>query len=191
MRSLNLKHSNRFFFSFTNCAELCQLTRRTWTVAVFTCRIYTFLFFCISTLYTRRHWLKKKVSTNTVHYDELGETFSAMLCSLCTTQPWDLDAEWLSRAERGAKFLVDYYIFLQHRSNTGPDIWCRMTVLLPTRTEKKSALVKTLGKKKSTSNIDGKYMRDAWACMNLSWHGGGYLVNIHIPSNHCTNSTRI
>lgn len=87
----NLKHSNVFL---TNCAELCHSTRRTWTeCCLYMQNIHVSFFFCISTLYTRRNWPKRKeeVSTNTMHYDKSGKH---ILCSICTTHPWDLDAEW-------------------------------------------------------------------------------------------------
>lgn len=82
MASFNLKTFNFFFSQIVQYfvswqGELEQS-------AVFTCRIYT-VFLSISTLYTRRHWLKKKkkglVQIRCTTTSREMDTYSAMLYS--------------------------------------------------------------------------------------------------------------
>lgn len=60
------------FFSHKLCSTL-SVDKENLNRVLFLHAEYTRSFFSISTLYTRRHRLKKgKVSTNTVHYDKSG-----------------------------------------------------------------------------------------------------------------------
>lgn len=69
----NLEHSNRVF-SLTNCAVLCQLTRRTWTeCCLYMQNIHGLFFKHFYTIHKGALTGKKgEVSTNTMHYDKSG-----------------------------------------------------------------------------------------------------------------------
>lgn len=202
MHSLNLKHSNWFFFSSSQIVQyFVSRQGELEQGAVFTCRMYTF---CISTLCTRRRWLKKR---------------RRLVQMQCTTTSWGKQthfAQWyvhfvqpnpetwmlsgsqeqnrlFHTVEQGAKFLVDDLFFFFSPScfwiqipNIGPGTWRRMTVLFPTRTEKNSALVKL------------KNQPQILMLNTCVMHGMHELVMVQRrlfgkytdPSNHCTNSTR-
>lgn len=106
MGSFNLKHSNWFFFSHKLCSTLSvdkeNLNRVLFYMQNIHVLFFFFFFLSISTLYTRRRWLKKKerlVQIQCTTTSREMDTYSAMLYSICTTHPWDLDAEWFTKAK--------------------------------------------------------------------------------------------
>lgn len=174
MHSLNLKHSNWFFFSSSQIVQyFVSRQGELEQGAVFTCRMYTF---CISTLCTRRRWLKKR---------------RRLVQMQCTTTSWGKQthfAQWyvhfvqpnpetwmlsgsqeqnrlFHTVEQGAKFLVDdpffffFYLVFEYRSQTLAQVHDAEWQYYSLQEQKKFCSSKT---QKSTSNIDVKYMRDAW-----------------------------
>lgn len=98
MGSFNLKHSNRLFFFFFKSQTVqyfCQLTRKTWTECCFYMQNIHLVFFCvffvffsISTLYTRRHRLKKRKRLVQIQSTTTGREVDTFLqCYIQFVQP--------------------------------------------------------------------------------------------------------
>lgn len=156
----NLEHSNRVF-SLTNCAVLCQLTRRTWTECCLYMQNIHGLFFLFKAFlhYTQggAGWKKKErlVQIRCTTTSQEMDTNSAMLCSICTTHPWDLDAEWFTEAKPASSFscftlrAAFQQISPQKTSATARNMMCNLTIMF---------LQKKWGEKKSAFwKIDLKY----------------------------------
>lgn len=137
---------------------------------------YTRSFFSISTLYTRRHWLKKKgkVSTNTVHYDKSGNghIFCDVIFNFVQPTPeiWmlsGLQKQNLPPHTVEHRFLVNFCHFKSFLwILSSGQIDSVIKVLCPLKKLQKkypTSPVKLTLFWETTSNIDpGKYMRDVW-----------------------------
>lgn len=130
---------------------------------------FFFFFFCISTLYTRRHWLEKKRKKERLVQIQCTTTSRGngpgiLRCYIHFVQP--TPEIWMPSG-----FTKANLFFFSIQSSTVLD--------LKNHTPLWKKNIRTNWK---LTRIVVKYMRDAWhACMSVSWHRGGHLVNIHIP----------